>query len=74
MLLEDDLIKLAYKVLLTGVHCSLALGEYLAHKFRKILQIFVTFLCPFFNFILEVSEVSLEVIKLEHTLVDEVFF
>ena len=72
LLLQDHLIKLVHKVLLATIHCSLALIEYLAHELGQIFKILITLRSSFFNFILKVSKISLEVIQLQYTLVDEV--
>ena len=73
LLLEDHLIKFVHKSLLAAIHGLLTLIEDLAHELGQIFKIFITFRCSFFDFILEVSKISLEVVKLQNALVDEVF-
>jgi hypothetical protein len=47
--------------------------ESLAKEFWQIVKVLIWLLGSFFDFFLDVSEVSFEVIKLQEALVDQVF-
>lgn len=71
LLLVDYFVNLREEVLLVSFHVHLTLGEDLAHELRQILQIIDAVLGPLLDLIVQVPEISVEVIHLEKILVNE---
>ena len=59
--------------MLVLLHHFFAMVESLAKEFWQIVKVLIRLLGSFFDFFLNVSEVSFEVIKLQEALVDQVF-
>jgi len=64
-LLLNILVDFIYEALFVFAHDLFTLSENLAHKLRQIVQVILTFLGPFFNFLVQKAEITSEVIKFE---------
>lgn len=71
LLLLDDLVNFVEETCLVVSHSPIALCEDLAHQFRKVLQIVLTFLSALINLVVQEAKISVEVIEFEEVLLDE---
>lgn len=71
LLLVDDLIDLVQEVLLVSVDVLFALREDLAHELGQVLLVVDAVLSAFFDLIVQVAEIAIEVVHLEEVLVDQ---
>lgn len=71
LLLVDDLIDLVQEVLFVSVDVLFALREDLAHELGQVLLVVDAVLSAFFDLIVQVAEIAIEVVHLEEVLVDQ---